>query len=227
MGLTIVITGVSRGLGLAMIEQFIEQGHTVLGCARSNDAVKELSNRFGLPHQFTAIDISDPKAVSAWAENLLFGNKAPDLLINNAALMNTPAPLWNIPVDEFIYLINVNVIGVFNVIRAFVPSMFLAQQGIIVNFSSGWGRYASPGVAPYCASKWAIEGLTQALSKELPSTMGVIALSPGIIHTDMLETCSGDAAFAYPSAKSWALRAVPFLLSFQPKDNGQSLTVPE
>lgn len=70
-------------------------------------------------------------------------------------------------------------------------------QRIIVNISSGWGRSTSPEVAPYCASKWAIEGLTQALAQELPSGMVTVALNPGIIHTDMLNICFGEEAKYY------------------------------
>ena len=68
----------------------------------------------------------------------------PDLLINNAAVMNDPAPLWRVPAEKFAQLININVVGVANVIRAFVPAMVERQRGVIVNFSSGWGRSVSP-----------------------------------------------------------------------------------
>jgi len=64
--------------------------------------------------------------------------------------------------------------GTANVIRYFVPDMVRRKSGVIVNFSSGWGRSTDAEVAPYCASKWAIEGLTQALSQELPSGMAAV-----------------------------------------------------
>lgn len=99
-------------------------------------------------------------------------------------------------------------------------------QGTIVNFSSGWGRSTSPGVAPYCASKWAIEGLTQALAQEVPPGITTIALNPGIIHTEMPETCFGEQAHHYPSPQIWVQKAVPFILNLAAKDNGQALTVP-
>jgi NAD(P)-dependent dehydrogenase (short-subunit alcohol dehydrogenase family) len=222
----IVITGVSRGLGLAMVEQFIERGHTVLGCARTHDTIQHLSQRFGQPHHFAAVDVSDPQQVDAWAKELQLNHESPSLLINNAGLINQPAPLWEVPVEEFTQVLNVNITGVFNTIRAFVPAMIQQQRGIIVNFSSGWGRSTSPEVATYCATKWAIEGMTQALAQELPSGVAAIALNPGIIHTEMLKICFGPSAAAYPSAKDWAKRAVPFLLKLKAKDNGHALTVP-
>jgi NAD(P)-dependent dehydrogenase (short-subunit alcohol dehydrogenase family) len=226
MNQQILITGVSGGLGLAMTEQFIERGHTVFGCARSLDAVQVLNKRHGRPHQFTVVDISDPKQVEAWGQDLGAQKISLDLLINNAGLINQPAPLWQVPIEEFSAVIDVNIKGVFNLIRYFSPAMIERQQGIIVNFSSGWGRSTSPQVAPYCATKWAIEGLTQALAQELPAGMAAIALNPGIIHTKMLDICFGESATAYPSAQDWAKRAVPFLLKLRSRDNGKPLTVP-
>jgi NAD(P)-dependent dehydrogenase (short-subunit alcohol dehydrogenase family) len=112
-----------------------------------------------------------------------------------------------------------------NVIRHFGPAMVARGTGVIVNFSSGWGRETDPNVAPYCASKWAMEGLTKALAQELPEGMAAIPLSPGIIDTDMLRSCFGGDAGAYPSPREWAKTAVPYLLSLGPADSGQSLTV--
>jgi NADP-dependent 3-hydroxy acid dehydrogenase YdfG len=222
----IVITGVSQGLGLAMTENFIELGHTVCGCARSTEAVQNLNQKFGTPHHFASVDVADERQVKAWAEQLLANYSSPDLLINNAALINQPAPLWEVDNEEFSRLIDVNIKGVANVIRYFVPAMIKRNSGIIVNLSSGWGRSTSPEFAPYCASKWAIEGLTQALAQELPSGMAAIPLNPGIIHTDMLEVCFGEEAAAYTAVKDWVKKAVPFLLQMAPKDNGVPLTVP-
>ncbi len=222
----IVITGVTRGLGLAMTEQFIQAGHTVLGCARSLAAVEKQRLEFGSPHDFAVVDVADDQQVKAWAERLVADYGPPDLLINNAGLINHLAPLWQVPSEEFSRLIDVNIKGVANVIRYFVPAMIKRRSGIVVNFSSGWGRSTSPHVAPYCGSKWAIEGLTRSLAEELPDGMAAIPLNPGIIHTDMLEICFPEEAAAYTPLKDWGLKAVPFLLRLRPKDNGMPLTVP-
>ena len=226
MSKIIVITGASRGLGFAMTEQFIQLGHTVLGCTRNSKAVQKLQQKFGSPHNFTAVDVSNEQQVKAWAENLLTNYSPPDLIINNAGIINNPAPLWQVPSEEFSYLIDVNIKGVANIISHFVPAMIDKKSGIIVNFSSGWGRSTSPDVAPYCASKWAIEGLTQSLAQELPAGIAAIALNPGIIHTDMLDICFGESAAAYTSINKWVKKAVPFLLQLKPSNNGMSLTVP-
>src|SRR6185295_13693595 len=145
---------------------------------------------------------------------------APDLLINNAAVMNRLAPLWEQEDREFTRLVDVNIRGVQNVIRHFVPAMVAKKKGVIVNLSSGWGRSVARDVGPYCASKWAIEGLTKALAEELPKGMAAIALNPGVIDTDMLRSCWADGAAAYPKAEKWAKAAAPIILGFGPKDNG-------
>ncbi len=222
----IVLTGVSCGLGRAMTELFIERGHAVCGCARNAKVIAELSEKYPRPSSFAAVDVSDDAAVKAWAQRVLGDGEPPDFLINNAAMMNRTAPLWQVPVEEFSRLIDVNVKGTVNVIRHFLPTMIGRKRGIVVNFSSGWGRSTSPEVAPYCASKWAVEGLTQSLAGELPQGMAAVPLNPGIINTEMLKICFGDAAASYPDALQWAQRAVPYILGFTAADNGRPASVP-
>ncbi|HSI09731.1 MAG TPA: SDR family NAD(P)-dependent oxidoreductase [Rariglobus sp.] len=223
----IIITGVTRGLGRALTEEFIRIGHTVIGCGRGSEGIFDLRMKHGAPHSFDVVDVSNATKVGMWGARALAFGETPDLLINNAALMNLPAPLWEVPSEEFANLVNVNITGVANVIREFVPAMVAAKKGVIVNLSSGWGRSVSPKVAPYCASKWAIEGLTQALSEELPEGMAAVPLNPGGIDTDMLRMCLADGAANYPKADVWAKVAAPFILQLGAKDNGLSLTVPE
>lgn len=93
----VVLTGVTRGLGRAMCERFIELGHTVLGCGRSVADVTGLRKRHPKPHDFTPLDISLEEQVSSWADRLLAEHGSPDLLINNAALINRNAPSGKSP----------------------------------------------------------------------------------------------------------------------------------
>lgn len=225
-GRRILITGVTRGLGRAMAEKFIELGHTVIGCGRSSEQIAELRNSFGKPHQFEVVEVTDDAKVATWAKAVLADGGPPDLLLNNAAVVNPNAPLWKVPPQEFSHVIDVNIKGVYFVLRHFLPAMVAAKSGVVVNFSSGWGRSTSPEVAPYCATKYAIEGLTLALAAELPKGMCAVPLNPGIINTDMLQSAFGDHAADYPSPEQWAEKAVPFLLALGPKDNGKSLTAP-
>jgi NAD(P)-dependent dehydrogenase (short-subunit alcohol dehydrogenase family) len=220
----IVITGVTRGLGRALAEWFIGNGHTVAGCGRSGPAIFDLRFTHPEPHSFDALDVTQAVKVGLWAERVL-GTGAPDILINNAALMNAPAPLWKVPAEEFAALLAVNIAGVANVIRAFVPAMIERGSGTVVNLSSGWGRSVSAEVAPYCATKWAIEGLTKALAAELPAGMAAVPLNPGVIDTDMLQKCFPNGASSYPKPEAWAKKAGPFILQLGPRDNGTSVSV--
>ena len=222
----VLITGVSRGLGRAMTEEFVRHGHVAIGCSRSREAIDDLSGQFSAPHNFAEVDVCDDTQVERWCQRVLESGGPPDLLLNNAALMNRNACLWEVPPDEFSQLLDANIKGVFHVLRHFVPAMIQRGSGVIVNFSSTWGRSTSPEVAPYFATKWTIEGLTRALAQELPRGMAAVPLNPGIIHTQMLETCFGASAASYPSPDSWAETAVPFLLELGPADNGRPATAP-
>ena len=225
MSKLIVVTGCTRGLGRSLVPKFVAAGHTVVGCGRSGSHVVEMTKQFPAPHGFAAVDVTDAAAVDAWANGVLAAHGPPGLLVNNAAVMNTPAPLWRVPAAEFDRLIDVNVKGVANVLRAFVPAMVAKRAGVIVNLSSGWGRSTAAEVAPYCASKFAVEGLTKALAQELPAGMAAVPLNPGVIDTDMLRQAWGSGANSYPAADEWAERAAPFLLKLSAADNGKSLSV--
>lgn len=224
--MTVWITGCSSGLGRAMVAGFIEAGHTVAGCARRSALVESLGKEYPAPHMFSAADVSSDGEALAFCKAAFEATGSPDLLINNAAIINPSAPLWEIPAGDFDRLVAINISGTANMVRHAVPSMARTGKGIIVNMSSGWGRSTSPGVAPYCASKWAVEGLTRALAQELPKGLATVALNPGVIDTDMLRSCFGEESGLYRSPVEWAATAVPFLLSLTAKDNGASLTAP-
>jgi NAD(P)-dependent dehydrogenase (short-subunit alcohol dehydrogenase family) len=217
----IVITGVTRGLGRAMAEGFLALGHTVCGCGRSSNGIKKQSR-----YDFALVDVTREQEVKTWAGRVLGTFGPPDLLINNAAIINSTAPLCEVPAEEFDRVIDINIKGVANVIRHFAPPMIARKSGVIVNLSSGWGRSTSPEVAPYCATKYAIEGLTKAFAQELPDGMAAVPLNPGIIDTEMLRSSFGDSAGDYRAPKEWSEKAVPFLLRLGPGDNGKSLSAP-
>ncbi len=222
----VLITGVTRGLGRAMAEEFVRLGHTVVGCGRSAKETRKLCETFGQPHDFYPVDVSSDDEVKSWASVVLASHGTPDLLLNNAGVINKNARLWEINAREFGEVIDVNLKGVANVIRHFAPEMVKRKSGVIVNFSSGWGRSADAEVAPYCASKWGIEGLTASLAQELPSSMAAIPLNPGIINTEMLQSAFGGSSSNYLTPQDWAKVAVPFLLKLGPAENGKPLTVP-
>lgn len=222
----IVITGATRGLGRALAEEFAGLGQWVVGCGRSAEEIARLREAPGAPHVFEVVDVTSEDEVRTWAERTLADQGTPDLLLNNAGAMNRNAPLWEVPADDFDRVIDVNLKGVANVLRHFVPAMIARGSGVIVNLSSGWGRSTAPEVAPYCASKWGIEGLTRALAQELPPGLAAVPLNPGIIDTDMLRGCFGAGAANYRGPEEWAKTAAPFLLGLGPKANGTPLSAP-
>lgn len=227
----VVITGTSKGLGRAMVGEFIAAGYSVSGCARSQQAMQELQAEYGDQHRFDVVDLAQPAAIENWCLNITEAAGAAQLLINNASVINRNAPLWEVPVNEFRSLTDININAVFLMIKHLLPPMLESGEGIIVNLSSGWGRSVSADVAPYCASKWAIEGMTMALAAELPQSskgkgFAAVPLNPGIINTDMLQSCFGEAANAYDGAAAWAKTAVPFIMEISSADNGKPLTAP-
>ena len=189
--------------------------------------MEEVRGALGGPHRFDVVDVRSAPQVERWAAGVLAEMGPPDVLLNNAAGMGPTTNLWEGEIDAFDECNDIKIKGVFYVLRQFVPAMVQRGRGVIVNLSSGWGRSTSPQVAAYCATKYAIEGLTLALAQELPAGMAAVPLNPGIIDTEMLRSAFGASAEQYPSPEQWAKRAVPFLLELGPEYNGQSLTVPE
>ncbi|KEK24018.1 SDR family oxidoreductase [Bacillus gaemokensis] len=227
IGKLVVITGVTQGLGRAMVDRFHELGWTVAGCGRSQNKIKQLEDQFHALHDFQVIDVSDHKAVDNWARDILQKYGPPNLLINNASLVNKNAPLWAISAEEFTNIMNVNVNGVVHIIRAFVPEMIDNKEGIIINMSSSWGRASEAELAPYCASKFAIEGLTKSMALELPKGIAVVALDPGGgINTPMLHSCAPQYVKDSPTPEIWSHKAVPYMIAITSDQNGKSLTCP-
>lgn len=222
----VVITGCSRGLGRAMVAEFARRGWVVAGCARNAQKVAELQQAFPSPHFFAVCDVADESQVQTFCEAAQTHCGVPDLVLNNAATVNANAPLWEISAEEFSRVVDINIKGPASVMRHLLPPMLKQGGGVIVNFSSGWGRSTSPEVAPYCATKFAIEGLSLAVAQETGGQVAVVPLNPGIIDTQMLRSCFGAEAADYPTPEQWASTAVPFLIKLGPKDNGRSLTTP-
>lgn len=224
---SVIITGVTQGLGRAMVDRFHELGWNIYGCGRSKDKIEELKKQYSKIHDFQVIDVSDSQQVNNWANYILNTHTAPDMIINNASIVNQNAQLWKITAQEFENVMNVNVNGVVNVIRAFVPAMVARKEGIIINMSSSWGREGEAELAPYCASKFAIEGITKSMALELPHGMAVLALDPGgSISTPMLKSCAPQYINESPTPETWSHKAIQYILNITIDKNGDSLTCP-
>ncbi|XP_022157478.1 NADPH-dependent pterin aldehyde reductase-like [Momordica charantia] len=226
---TVLITGVSKGLGRALAVELSKRGHTVIGCSRSQHQLDSLQSELISPspdsHFLLPADVRSNASVEHLARLVVERKGVPDIIVNNAGTINKNSKIWEVPPDEFDTVLETNVKGTVNVLRHFIPLMISSKKGVIVNMSSGWGRSGAALVAPYCASKWAIEGLTRSVAKELPEGMAIVALNPGVINTDMLASCFGDSASLYQAPDAWALKAATMILNLTTADNGASLTV--
>eukprot|EP00850_Spirogloea_muscicola_P006703 SM000032S12087 [mRNA] locus=s32:424182:425959:+ [translate_table: standard] len=230
-GKVVVVTGVTKGLGEALALELASRGHTVAGCGRSEDKLEKLRSRLQGKHLFKAADVTSDKSVEEFCQAVVDTLGIPDIVINNAGCINANAKLWDVPIEEFHSVIDTNVNGTYHVIRHFVPHLISKKGTVIVNLSSGWGRSTAAEaswdaqVAPYCATKWAVEGMTKALAKELPPGVVAVALNPGIINTAMLQSCFGSSASMYTTPDQWAPHAANLILGISPLDNGASMTV--
>ncbi|KAL2339330.1 hypothetical protein Fmac_013776 [Flemingia macrophylla] len=228
---TVLITGVGKGLGRALALEMAKRGHTVIGCSRSQDhlnSLQSLLSSSSITHLLINADVRSNDSVQEMAQLVMDKKLVPDIIVNNAGTINKNNKIWEVPAEEFSAVMDTNVKGTANVLRHFIPLMIAAkkvEEAIIVNMSSGWGRSGAALVAPYCASKWAIEGLTKAVAKEVPEGMAVVALNPGVINTDMLSSCFGSSASLYQTPQTWALKAATMILNLTSADNGASLTV--
>ncbi|XWS11552.1 hypothetical protein CRYUN_Cryun37aG0008100 [Craigia yunnanensis] len=220
---TVLITGVSRGLGRALAIELSKRGHTVIGCSRAQDKLNSLQSELSSPDRYLLlnVDVSSNNSVEELARVVMEKKVVPDII----GTINKNNRIWEVPVEEFDAVVDTNVKGVANMMRHFIPLMIPKSQGIIVNMSSGWGRSGAALVAPYCASKWAVEGLSRAVAKEMPDGFAVVALSPGVINTEMLQSCFGNSASGYQTPEAWSSKAATMILNLTAADNGASLTV--
>ena len=223
MSKLVCISGCSKGLGRAMAIEFHSRGWRVAGGARNAEALEKLDKEIGDLCFFQAFDVSKSGEVENFAQSVEENLGIPDLLVNNAGIINKNAPLTQISPEEFASILSINLGGIHNMIRSFVPRMEKQGHGIIANFSSYWGQSTAAEVGPYCASKWGVEGLTRSLAQELPSGLGAVAFNPGVINTDMLRSTFGKEALGYESPEEWAQHAVDTLEGLTPADSGTTV----
>ena len=223
MSKLVCISGCSKGLGRAMAIEFHKRGWKVAGGARHAEALENLKEEIGDLCFFQAFDVSKSEEVENFAQSVEENLGVPNLLVNNAGIINKNAPLTQISPEEFASVLSINLGGIHNMIRSFVPRMEKRGNGIIVNFSSYWGQSTAPEVGPYCATKWGVEGLTRSLAQELPQGLAAVAFNPGIINTDMLRSCFGDGASSHENPANWARYAVDRLEKIGLPDNGQTI----
>jgi len=184
---TIVVTGVTRGLGRALARGLAAEGHIVLGCGRSREDLLSLRSELEGPHRFDEVDVASAAAVTAWAEQLLARHPAPDLLVNNAGLVDAAeTPIWSADPDQWWDVVASHVRGSQLLVRALVPGMLDRRAGRVVNLASGMGIRAFAGYSAYSVAKSALMRITESVAAAAAGT-GVSAfdLAPGIVDTPM------------------------------------------
>jgi NAD(P)-dependent dehydrogenase (short-subunit alcohol dehydrogenase family) len=187
---SVVVTGVSTGIGWGCAKVLIAQGFRVFGSVRKQADADRLRAEFGPSFVPLIFDVTDEAAVRAAAERVADALGAEPLagLVNNAGVA-VAGPLLHLPIAEFRQQMEVNVTGVVIVTQAFAPLLRVREgaegrPGRIVNISSVGGRNGTPFLAPYNASKFALEGLSEALRRELLLFgIDVIIVAPGAVAT--------------------------------------------
>lgn len=187
---SIVVTGVSTGIGWGATKVLTAKGFHVFGSVRKAADGERLKAEFGGAFTPLLFDVTDEAAVRAGARQVeaALGGATLAGLVNNAGIA-VAGPLLHLPVEDFRNQLEVNVTGIVTVTQAFAPLLGAEgprrkDAGRIVNISSVGGKTANPFMAPYCASKFAVEGLSESLRRELlPYGVDVIVIAPGAVAT--------------------------------------------
>jgi len=195
----ILITGVSTGIGLHTAHYFLKNGWRVLGSVRKEADTGELStHEHFVPLVF---DVTDDEAINDAVDIVAqkLGGETLDVLVNNAGIA-VSGPLMHLPISEFAYQMDVNVTGVVRVTQAFLPLLgarldFDGTPGKIVNIGSVSGRFATPFLGPYAASKHALEAISDALRREM--TLYGIAVS--LLQPAAIKSAIWDKGKSAPS----------------------------
>jgi NAD(P)-dependent dehydrogenase (short-subunit alcohol dehydrogenase family) len=194
-GRRILLTGISRGVGLAIARRFLPEGAEILGVARDPGRLETARRELEAlaPGKLTTLvaDLGEPgiEAVVSHAVEERWG--ALDVLFNNAAVMLDPdgtSGLLDQPPGILERSLDINLWSPFRLTRALVPALLRGNEPRVVHVSSGAGSMAGmrePGIASYRLSKWALNGLTMLLAGELKGRVAVSAFDPGWVKTDM------------------------------------------
>lgn len=186
-GKTVLITGASRGIGLAIARTFAAQGAAVILTGRDINALGEIKN--SLPsaelHEVYTMDMNSRDSIKAVFDDLAAKKISIDCVVNNAGIM-LDSLLMMVKPEQVQQTFDTNVFGVINLNQLAIKSFIRKKSGSIIHITSIVGTHGNAGQSVYSASKSAIIGLTKSLSKELaPLNIRVNAIAPGYIETDL------------------------------------------
>ncbi len=198
---TVLVTGASSGIGRAIAEVLAENGHTVFGTGR-----RFTTGQSDQGFRQIEMDVTDEGSIRRGLEHILERTKAPDVLINCAG-NSISGPAEETPIEDARHLFDTNLFGVMKMCRAILPYMRENKEGTIINISSIGGEIGLPFRGYYCASKFALEGLSESLAMEVrPFGIRVCVVAPGnfrsnIHHNKVTVEASEDSPYKAPYQK--------------------------
>ncbi|RQU33520.1 oxidoreductase [Burkholderia cenocepacia] len=183
-GNLMLITGVSSGFGRALAQEALAAGHTVVGTVRSEQAARAFEALSAQAAVARVLDVTDFERVDGVVADIEANVGPVDVLVNNAGYGHEGI-MEESPLDAMRRQFDVNVFGAVAMMKAVVPFMRERRRGRILNITSMGGHITMPGIAYYCGSKFALEGISETVGKELaPFGIAVTAVAPGSFRTD-------------------------------------------
>jgi NAD(P)-dependent dehydrogenase (short-subunit alcohol dehydrogenase family) len=200
---SVLITGTSKGIGYETALAFARSGYRVHATMRSplsSPALSEVAAQERLPITVTSMDVDGDESVQLGIAAIQAQHGPVDVLVNNAGI-ECFGSIEELSIEDFRSVMETNYFGVLRCIKSLVPQMRERRQGTIINVSSVAGTFSQPPATPYCASKWALEALSEGLACEMKAFGVRVALvEPGIIDTAMAQRISRSDTSAYPHA---------------------------
>ena len=187
-GRVAVVTGGASGIGYGAAARFLREGGQIAVWDRDAAALAGLSAKLGGPVHTEALDLTNPEAVKAAADNTAAKLGRIDILVNSAGIAGPNPVTWEYPIDTWKLILDVNINGTFYCCRYVVPYMLKNDYGRIVNIASVAGKEGNPNASAYSASKAGVIGLTKSLGKEL-ATSGVLVncITPATFESPILD----------------------------------------
>lgn len=213
-----IVTGGGSGIGLAIATTFTKHGIETVIIGRDEQKLKQAQQQLGVLCHPKVLDITDLKALPSFVQSIAKEFGSIDILVNNAGI-NQKKDFIEVTDEDFINIINTNLVAVFSLSREVVKQMLVQGSGSIVNISSMAAQYGIPKVISYSASKTAIEGITRAMAVELsPMGIRVNAIAPGFIYSEMTD----KALNSDPERKTKVFSRTPMGKMGQPADIGEA-----
>ena len=204
---TVLITGCSKGIGLATALTFGRAGYKVFATMRNPEKAPALARQAeaeSLDIVVRTMDVDSDDSVQECTSKILEEQGFVDVLVNNAGI-ERHGSVEEMPIADFEAIMNTNYLGVLRCTKAFLPQMREHRKGCIINVASVSGHIANSPLGGYAASKHALEAISEALAQEVkPFNIKVAIVEPGIINTKMAQDIAVDGASIYPNSKRQA-----------------------